>query len=120
MDCCRSDFVTGLGFGFVRAVPPSGQFQSHRTRFDLVRAVPPPSDFQFQGHIIGIPRPHVVFSACGPSSMAWESGDRGIFIAALLDLLKGRQIDKLRHCDIVKRLNIDYRFVRNLFVKSLT
>ncbi|KDR74412.1 hypothetical protein GALMADRAFT_250326 [Galerina marginata CBS 339.88] len=88
---------------------------------NIVRCIPLPPDFHFEGRLEADAWPlqptstsggllsHVLLSACGSTGQAWEAHDRGVFTAALLDLLKDSQIDKLRYCDIVMRMDIDTR-----------
>ncbi|KDR74400.1 hypothetical protein GALMADRAFT_227461 [Galerina marginata CBS 339.88] len=95
---------------------------------ELVRSVPLPSDFQLHGRLDqeiwslfptnnGL-RSRVLLSACGPSDQAREFEGRGRFTAALLDLLESCQIDKLRYCDIVSRMDINPKYVSMCLLMS--
>ena len=83
---------------------------------DDVRSVSVPSNFKLQENLdrdiwslspsSGGLRSHVLLSACSSSGQAWESNGRGVFTAALLDLLEVSQTDRLRYCNIVMSLDI--------------
>jgi len=100
MDCCYRDATSGT------RSPTS----------DDMRSVSVPSNFKLQENLdrdiwslspsSGGLRSHVLLSACSPTGQAWESNGRGVFTAALLDLLEVSQTDRLRYCDIVMRLDI--------------
>jgi hypothetical protein len=87
----------------------------------VVRSVPPRSNFKLQENLDqelwsifpsnGALQSHVLLAACGSSAVAWESNGRGVFTVALLELLKGSRIDKLRYCDIIMGMNIDPKYV---------
>jgi len=97
---------------------------------DIVRCEPPPSNFKLQENldremwplfpINGGLRSHVLLSACSSSGQAWESNGRGVFTVALLNLLRVVVTDSLRYCDILVRLDIDFKYVYDLSVKVLS
>jgi len=52
---------------------------------------------------------HVLIAACSSSELAWEINGRGCFTVALIKLLEYCQVETLRYCDVVLRMDIDSR-----------
>ena len=53
---------------------------------------------------------YVTMSACCSSGQAWEHDGHGVFTTALLDVLRGETVTRLRYSDVTMLMEIDSRY----------